>query len=472
MIKLNKKGFTIIELIVVMAVIGILVLLAMPKFMGHTKEAKYIKLISNTKQLENASERYYMDNQDWPRFTDVPYTADQVKLFAQKVYDTTGKEIILDPTGNYYDIDYSKLSQYIQVPDDKMNYIIQNPVGNIYALEALTKEAVTRIVDTRAIGVTLDKITAVININSNVQLIATVLPTSTINKNISWTSNNTSVATVDNTGKVTAIINGIAIITAKTEDGEYVANCSVTINAAFTSQTFSYTGSYQTFTVTTPGNYKLETWGASGGNSVVSGGKGGYSIGNISLSANDVLNIYVGGAGTNLVSNIVGGFNGGGGSSGGSTLNGYASGSGGGGTDFRLNNTSLASRVIVAGGGGGGSNWGSTAGAGGGLIGGTGSGGALSGGYGGTQTTGGHGSIDGTLGQGAGDNTHGNSGGGGGGYYGGGCGGYGNWASNYNGQYGGTGGGGSSYIGTLQNSGTTAGVNTGNGKAIITYVGQ
>jgi len=140
----NKKAFTIIELIVVMAVIGILVLLAMPKLMGHTKEAKFTKLIANTKQLENASERYYMDKNDWPRMSDLPYTAEEITTFAQNIYDTTGKEVTLDTSGNYYDIDYSKLSKYIQVPDSKMDYIIQNPIGNVYALKNLTKDAEIR----------------------------------------------------------------------------------------------------------------------------------------------------------------------------------------------------------------------------------------------------------------------------------------------------------------------------------------
>ena len=97
----NKKAFTIIELIVVMAIIGILVLLAMPKFMGYTKEAKFTKFINNTKQLENASERYYMENQDWPRLTDTPYTSLEINTFAQKIYDATGKEVALDTNGSY-----------------------------------------------------------------------------------------------------------------------------------------------------------------------------------------------------------------------------------------------------------------------------------------------------------------------------------------------------------------------------------
>lgn len=88
------------------------------------------------------------------------------------------------------------------------------------------------------------------------------------------------------------------------------------------------------------GIYKLETWGAQGGNS---GGKGGYASGNITLTGDETLYFYVGGAGgkgTNA------GFNGGG-------TTGSSGGAGGGATDIRINTDSLYARVIVAGGGGG-----------------------------------------------------------------------------------------------------------------------
>ncbi|NMA86823.1 MAG: type II secretion system protein [Tissierellia bacterium] len=56
MLKRNKKGFTLIELIVVMAIIGILVMLAMPKFMGYTEKAKLTKIQNDIKVAENKVE--------------------------------------------------------------------------------------------------------------------------------------------------------------------------------------------------------------------------------------------------------------------------------------------------------------------------------------------------------------------------------------------------------------------------------
>lgn len=65
---------------------------------------------------------------------------------------------------------------------------------------------------------------------------------------------------------------------------------------------YDYNGGVQTFNAPTRGNYKLETWGASGSNSVDSffdyqGGFGAYAVGTINLAKATSLYILVGGAG-------------------------------------------------------------------------------------------------------------------------------------------------------------------------------
>lgn len=61
-------------------------------------------------------------------------------------------------------------------------------------------------------------------------LAATVEPDNATNKNVNWESNDTSIATVDASGKVTAISAGNATITAAAADGSgKSASCSVTV---------------------------------------------------------------------------------------------------------------------------------------------------------------------------------------------------------------------------------------------------
>ena len=63
-------------------------------------------------------------------------------------------------------------------------------------------------------------------------LIATVLPDNATNKKVTWSSNAPGVATVDSSGKVTAVAPGTATITVTTEDGNKTATCAVTVTAA------------------------------------------------------------------------------------------------------------------------------------------------------------------------------------------------------------------------------------------------
>ena len=141
----KKKGFTLIELIVVIAILGVLVLLASPRFLGYTEKAEIAKLNNNAKVLETASQMYHMDNDDWPRLTDDPYTADEVKGFSEKIYHLNGEEVELDPDGNYYDIDFEKIKDNVNIPGDTANYILQNPAGEVYSLYKPTKAAMDRI---------------------------------------------------------------------------------------------------------------------------------------------------------------------------------------------------------------------------------------------------------------------------------------------------------------------------------------
>ncbi len=77
--------------------------------------------------------------------------------------------------------------------------------------------------------VTLNKSSLDLIIGNNETLTATVVPSDATNKNISWSSSDSNVATVDNNGKVVAVSAGTARITVTTVDGQKTATCEVTV---------------------------------------------------------------------------------------------------------------------------------------------------------------------------------------------------------------------------------------------------
>ena len=139
---------------------------------------------------------------------------------------------------------------------------------------------------------------------------------------------------------------------------------------------FEYTGTVEQFIVPISGLYKLEAWGAQGGDApenisgnkkmdYVEGGKGGYSVGNIFLEKGQTIYVVVGGKGKELNNSprgsvAKGGYNGGGDSLADDITNNQ--GSGGGATHFAINSNlgelknyseNQDDILLVAGGGGG-----------------------------------------------------------------------------------------------------------------------
>jgi uncharacterized protein YjdB len=78
-------------------------------------------------------------------------------------------------------------------------------------------------------SVSVSPISTSLTIGSTQQLTATISPSNATNQSVTWSSNNTSVATVNSTGLITAVAAGSATITVTTEDGNRTATCSVSV---------------------------------------------------------------------------------------------------------------------------------------------------------------------------------------------------------------------------------------------------
>ena len=91
--------------------------------------------------------------------------------------------------------------------------------------------SVTGTVIYKVTEVKLDKTSLTLNVGDTATLAATVEPDEASIKNVTWSSDDEAVATVDTSGKVTAVGAGEATITVTTEDGEKTATCAVTVTA-------------------------------------------------------------------------------------------------------------------------------------------------------------------------------------------------------------------------------------------------
>ena len=98
---------------------------------------------------------------------------------------------------------------------------------------SVTSDAATLTVTAATVpvtGVTLNKTSTSLYVGDTETLTPTITPDNATNKNLTWSSDDTSVATVDASGLVTAVSAGTATITVTTEDGAKTATCTVTVS--------------------------------------------------------------------------------------------------------------------------------------------------------------------------------------------------------------------------------------------------
>ncbi len=58
----HRKGFTLVEIMIVVLIIGVLMSIAVPGFIQARQSARKSACIDNMKQIENAKEQWAMDN--------------------------------------------------------------------------------------------------------------------------------------------------------------------------------------------------------------------------------------------------------------------------------------------------------------------------------------------------------------------------------------------------------------------------
>ena len=190
-----------------------------------------------TKQSWNSKQLYTFDSGVTIHFKDVKVTSiqlDQTNLTLEKGSQYQLQATVLPKDAYYTDITWiSSNTNIVTVKDGFVSAVgngtatisVKSHEGDVLATCNVKVGQSSISVN----GVTLNKTTANMNVEETLQLIATVTPSNATNKNVTWSSSNTSIATVSN-GFVKAIKPGTATITVTTQDGNYLANCQITID--------------------------------------------------------------------------------------------------------------------------------------------------------------------------------------------------------------------------------------------------
>lgn len=101
----NKKGFTLVELVVVIAILGVLAAIAVPRFVNALDDANDATDAANLKALQAAVNLYYLSNSAYPTDLQAQLVGDYIDdipaLTDGTAYDyNSGTGVVTIPSGS------------------------------------------------------------------------------------------------------------------------------------------------------------------------------------------------------------------------------------------------------------------------------------------------------------------------------------------------------------------------------------
>jgi general secretion pathway protein G len=101
----NNEGFTLIELMIVMAIIGILATLAIPSYVSAIKHAREAVLKSDLQVMRNAIDSYTMDKQKAPQSLDDLVQDGYLKVIPEDPMTHSNSTWVPDTSDSMYSLD-------------------------------------------------------------------------------------------------------------------------------------------------------------------------------------------------------------------------------------------------------------------------------------------------------------------------------------------------------------------------------
>ena len=155
----------------------------------------------------------------------------------------------------------SSNNNVLRVSDDGNAVALATGTAVVTATAGNKSDDITVVVSSPTVNVNriyLDKTEIALKVGTSETLTATITPSNATNKNVSWTSSNVSVATVNQGGRITAISKGTVTITASAKDGSgKTASCTVSAFSFTSPIDISANGRANCYIVSAAGTYSF-----------------------------------------------------------------------------------------------------------------------------------------------------------------------------------------------------------------------
>ncbi|ENX1237849.1 prepilin-type N-terminal cleavage/methylation domain-containing protein [Neisseria gonorrhoeae] len=127
-----QKGFTLIELMIVIAIVGILAAVALPAYQDYTARAQVSEAILLAEGQKSAVTEYYLNHGEWPEnntSAGVASPSDIKGKYVQKVEVAKGVVTAqMNPSGVNNEIKDKKLSLWAKRQDGSVKWFCGQPV--------------------------------------------------------------------------------------------------------------------------------------------------------------------------------------------------------------------------------------------------------------------------------------------------------------------------------------------------------
>ncbi|EMT8309463.1 pilin, partial [Neisseria gonorrhoeae] len=127
-----QKGFTLIELMIVIAIVGILAAVALPAYQDYTARAQVSEAILLAEGQKSAVTEYYLNNGEWPENNTSAGVANPTEIkgkYVQSVTVTNGVVTAqMKPSGVNNEIKDKKLSLWARRQDGSVKWFCGQPV--------------------------------------------------------------------------------------------------------------------------------------------------------------------------------------------------------------------------------------------------------------------------------------------------------------------------------------------------------